>query len=183
MTSGLDPVFGVLARLSIALLFVAAARHKRADPLRFEGIVADYRLAPAGWSFGIARGLVLLEIGLVLGLGCSFFVPALSSIVSLAAATVLAGYAVAIGVNLARGRREIECGCGGPGEFLRPRLLLRNAVLIGVCLVGATPTTGRLLGALDLVTVVGGTFVLALLWEAGGRLAQVADGVAEEGAG
>ena len=99
MTSGLDPVFGVLARLSIALLFVAAARHKRADPLRFEGIVADYRLAPAGWSFGIARGLVLLEIGLVLGLGCSFFVPALSSIVSLAAATVLAGYAVAIGVN------------------------------------------------------------------------------------
>lgn len=181
MTGGLDPVFVVLARLSIALLFVGAARHKLADSLRFEGVVADYRLAPARWSFGIARGLVVLEVALVLAFALGFFIPVLASVAALAAAVVLAGYALAIGVNLARGRNEIECGCGGPGELLRPRLLLRNAVLIGVCLVGAAPSSDRLLGALDFVTVGAGLLILALLWEAGGKLAQVADGVAGEG--
>ncbi|MGB0621500.1 MAG: MauE/DoxX family redox-associated membrane protein [Myxococcota bacterium] len=169
--AGLDPVFSYFVRFALALLFVGAVRHKLGDLLRFEGIVADYRLAPARASFGIARGLVAVEIALVAGL----LVPWTASGAALGAAGVLLAYAIAIGVNLARGRDEIECGCGGPGERLRPRLLLRNAVLVGGCLVAAAPMTERALGPLDLFTVVVGLGSLALLWTAGGRLARIAD--------
>ena len=170
--TALDPVFPILARLVIALLFAGAARHKLRDLLRFEGIVADYRLAPAGWSFGIARGLVALEVGLVVGL----LLPWTAAAASLGAGFVLLGYAIAIAVNLARGRSEIECGCGGPGESLHPRLLLRNAVLIGACLVAATTPAPRGLVALDLFTIGSGLLTVTLLWAAGGRLVRVVDG-------
>ncbi|MEM9176693.1 MAG: MauE/DoxX family redox-associated membrane protein [Myxococcota bacterium] len=165
----LDPVFPLLARGVLVLLFVGAVRHKLADPLRFEGIVANYRLAPARASAVLARGLVALEIALVAGLVAPWTAPA----AAIAAALVLSAYGLAIGVNLARGRGEIECGCGGPGERLRPRLLLRNALLVGVCLFAAAPAASRALGALDLVTVAAGLGALALLGSAGGRLAAV----------
>jgi uncharacterized membrane protein YphA (DoxX/SURF4 family) len=174
--SGLDPLFPLFARLALALLFVGAVRHKLADLLRFEGIVRDYRLSPAAWSSALARALVVLEIGLVLGL----VAPWTASRASVVAAIVLAGYALAIGLNLARGRSEIECGCGGPGERLRLRLVARNALLIGVGLVGATAPAERAFGALDAVTLAGGLASVALLWSAASHLAGVADAALPE---
>ena len=174
---GLDPVLPLFARLALALLFVGAVRHKLADLLRFEGIVRDYRLAPSAWSFGIARVLLALEIGLVVGL----VAPWTATRAAVVAAIVLAGYAVAIGVNLARGRNEIECGCGGPGERLHLRLVARNALLIAVGLVGASASTDRALGALDGLTLAVGLASVALLWSAASHLAGVADAALERG--
>ncbi len=169
--AGLDPLFPLFARLALALLFAGAVRHKLADLHRFEGIVRDYRLAPASGSFAIARSLVALEVGLVVGL----VAPWTAAKASLAAASVLAGYALAIALNLARGRNEIECGCGGPGERLRLRLVARNALLIVVGLVGATAPAERALGPLDAVTLAVGLASVALLWSAASHLSGVAD--------
>ena len=169
--SGLDPLFPLFARLVLALLFVGAVRHKLADLLRFEGIVRDYRLAPGSGSFALARSLVALEVGLVFGL----VAPWTAATASLVAALVLAGYALAIGVNLVRGRSEIECGCGGAGERLRWRLVARNALLVAVCLVGATAPAERPLGALDALTLVVGLTSVVLLWSAASHLSGVVD--------
>ena len=174
--AGLDPLFPLFARLALALLFVGAVQHKLADLLRFEGIVRDYRLAPARGAYAIARSLVALEIGLVVGL----VAPWTASEASLFAAILLAGYAVAIGVNLTRGRNEIECGCGGPGERLHLRLVARNVLLIGVGLVGATDPAERALVALDALTLAVGLASVALLWSAGSRLAGAADAALPE---
>jgi uncharacterized membrane protein YphA (DoxX/SURF4 family) len=174
--AGLDPLFPLFARLALALLFVGAVRHKLADLLRFEGIVRDYRLAPARGSYAIARSLVALEIGLVVGLVAPWTAPK----ASLVAAMLLAGYALAIGLNLARGRNEIECGCGGPGERLRLRLVVRNVLLIGVGLVGATAPAERALGAMDALTLVVGLASVALLWSAASHLAGVSDAALPE---
>lgn len=174
----MDPVLALLARFAIVLLFASAFRHKLADPLRFQGIVADYRLAPASASFLIARGLIALEIALVAGL----LTPWTAREAALVAGLVLSAYAAAIGVNLVRGRREIECGCGGSGERLRPLLLVRNGMLVGVCLVAAMPPTDRILGAMDWLTFGVGLASLVLLWQAGSRLASLGDAaVAAEG--
>ncbi len=175
--AGPDPVFSLIARFAIALVFAGALRHKLRDLLRFEGIVADYRLAPERGSFLIARGLVVLEGVIVAGL----LVPAAARAAAAAAGVVLSAYGIAIGVNLARGRREIECGCGGHGERLRPRLLVRNAALVGVCAVAATSPADRVLAPLDFLTIGIAVGSLVLLWQAASGLSGLrgSDAVAE----
>jgi hypothetical protein len=73
----------------------------------------------------------------------------------LAAAALLALYSAAIVVNLARGRREIDCGCFGPAQRqpLSPALVLRNGVLIALALVCALPAGVRALVPLDALTI------------------------------
>ena len=166
----MDPVVTLLARLGLALLFAVAALHKLRDRQRFEGIVADYRLLPDALVPVTAVGLPAAEIALAVGLLASVTAPG----AALAATGVLAVYSVAIGVNLARGRRDIDCGCGGPGQALHPWLLGRNAVLAGVCLVAALPVAGRPLTGVDLVTLALGLVALALLWLASAELASLA---------
>jgi hypothetical protein len=64
-------------------------------------------------------------------------------------------YAGAIAANLARGRRDIDCGCGGPlgRQALSEGLVLRNLAWAGAALACALPEAPRALAWLDLVTV------------------------------
>ena len=48
------------------------------------------------------------------------------------AAGLLVIYAVAIGVNLKRGRRQIDCGCGDEPTPLSRALVVRNCVLVAL---------------------------------------------------
>ena len=58
-------------------------------------------------------------------------------------------------MNLARGRREIDCGCFGPAlrQPLSLALVLRNAGLIALALVCALPVGSRALVPLDALTI------------------------------
>lgn len=163
----MDPAITTLARLGLALLLGGSAAHKLRDRLRFQGILADYRLLPQALVPIAACLLVGVELGLAAGLLVAWTAPA----AALAAAGVLTVYGLAIGINLARGRRDIDCGCGGPGQPLHPWLLARNAVLVGVCAVAALPVVPRPLSALDAVTVTLGLAGLALVWLASAELA------------
>ena len=76
-------------------------------------------------------------------------------------------YTAAIGINLVRGRRDFDCGCGGPAATrLHPGLLARNGLLIATALGAALPTTGRAWHLADAFTALAATLVLAGLWAA-----------------
>ncbi|MGW0174093.1 MauE/DoxX family redox-associated membrane protein [Rhodococcus sp. NPDC003322] len=70
-------------------------------------VVKGYRLLPAWAERAVAAVLPIVEVGvgvlLIVGLGERW--PAA------AAALLFAGFAVGLTVNLARGRRDLDCGC------------------------------------------------------------------------
>ena len=164
----LDPALQGVLRGGLVLLFAAAALHKLRAPREFVATLADYRLLPGALVPAAAAALAGAEVALAAALGVRRFEPA----APLAAAGLLALYSFAIAANLARGRREIDCGCLGPAgrQPLSGGLLARNALLVAACLALAAPAAPRTLLWMDAVTVAGGVAVLALLWSAAHRL-------------
>ena len=166
----MDPVVDITLRAALAPLFVVAAIHKLADPRRFTATLSEYRLLP-GWLAGTASALIVageLAVAAVLVLDRR---PGLAG-----AAALLGLYAGAIAINLARGRRHIDCGCAGPAAR-RPIsgwLVARNLVLAGIALAGCAPLAPRLLVWIDGFTVVAATAALAACWTASDRLLALA---------
>jgi hypothetical protein len=160
----MDPAIQVALRLSLALLLLGAFRHKARDLGGFRAAVADYRILPV-WA--VTAGTALLLAG-ELSVGIALLVPGLGGVAAPAAAALLTLYSVAIGVNLVRGRRDIDCGCSGPGarRTLGEGLLVRNAVLIATATLCALPTSARPLLWLDALTALGGGAALTLLYAA-----------------
>ena len=75
-----------------------------------------------------------------LGAGLALLIPA-SRTTALGTVTLLLGaYSAAIALNIVRGRRDIDCGCAGPGQeqTLSGWLLGRNAVLITMALLAVS---------------------------------------------
>ena len=164
----MDPVVDVTLRAVLALLLAGAARHKLRDPARFRATLAAYRLVPAALSGGIAAAL----IGVELGVAGALLVPALRGPAGVAAALLLSLYAGAVAINLARGRRDLDCGCAGPA-LRRPIdgwLVARNVVLATAALAGLVPLRPRSLVWVDALSVVGATAVLAACYTALERL-------------
>jgi len=160
--SAVDPVVVGVLRGGLAVLFAAAAAHKLRDPVGFRAAVRDHRLLPDRAVAAAARGLALAEGAVAVGL----LVPAAAGAASLAVLALLALYAAAVGVNLARGRCHVACGCLGPAadQPIHPGLLVRNAVLMLAAAGAAWPASGRTLTLLDAFTVAAGVATLALLY-------------------
>ena len=161
----MDPVVHLLVRGGLALLFAAAAIAKLRQPRDFHGILLAYRLLPPRLVPGVARTLpwveALLAAGLLAGLPVAW---------ALAAGLLLA-YAAAMAINLGRGRREIDCGCGGAPQPLSAWLVGRN-LLLGAAALAAwlVPLAQRPLGAADALTALAALLGCALLYAAGHQL-------------
>ncbi len=118
-----------IAAIFVAVVMARAAVHKLQDP-SFEGTLADYQLLPERL---VPRAVPLLagaEVVAALGL-C---VLATRPFAAALAAALLVIYAGAMAINLLRGRREIDCGCGGPGDVISWALVARNAALLVILL-------------------------------------------------
>jgi hypothetical protein len=146
----MDPVAATALRALVTLLLGGAAFAKLRDPGGFAAAVAGYRLLPAALAAPAAGAFVAAELALAAALWSP-----LRAAAALGAAALLALYAAAIGVNLARGRRDIDCGCGGPlgRTALSEGLVLRNLAWAGAALACALPEAPRALAWLDLVTL------------------------------
>lgn len=166
----IDPVVELSLRLALSLLFAAAAWHKISDLRRFTATVRDYELLPATWASLAAWVLPIAEASIAAGL---LYDPTRKA-ASAAAAAMLVLYAVAITVNLARGRREIDCGCFASSSRtpLSPWLLARNLVLAAAAGVLVWPSRERSLLWIDWMTVAAALIVLVLLWSTVRRLAE-----------
>ncbi len=160
----IDPVIPLIARLGLGWLFLAAATHKLNDIGDFRVVLATYRVLPAALVGVAAWSIVGVEIAVGIG--------ALLQRVEahVAAVALLLAYAAAMGLNLARGRRDIDCGCGGAAQPLSLGLIIRNTLLALGAAIALLPSVARPLHWLDFVSVIGGTAVLAMLYAATNQL-------------
>jgi hypothetical protein len=150
----LDPLYWQIARWLLATVFAVALAHKLRSLPAFAAIVRDYELLPPGMVPPAVGLVVVLEAVVVAALVGSIGVPWGAML----AAALLAIYGAAMAINLARGRRDIDCGCfgpaGGAGRHTLSRwLLVRNSVLMLVAAFLFVPATGRELGWLDLGSI------------------------------
>jgi uncharacterized membrane protein YphA (DoxX/SURF4 family) len=166
----LDPAAQLALRLALAWLLLTAAVHKLGHLEAFRDAVEGYRLVPSGASGAIARGSAAAE----LATGLALLWPASAGPAAVVAALLFGVYGVAIAVNLTRGRRHIDCGCGaGRRQPLSEGLVARNAVLVLVAGLAALASFPRPWVWIDALTTAGGALTLGLLYAAvDGALAQ-----------
>jgi len=170
----LDPSIPLTCRVLGALVFAGAALGKLRHATEFTGVVANYRLLPEALATPAAWLVVVLEIAVALSLAAGLW---LSAGVTLGC-VLLAVFALAMGVNLARGRRQIDCGCfqSALRQHLRPALLVRNALLTGLLLVAVLPAAPGI-SALQWVDGIAAGLVLFLVYQAGNELLALRDAV------
>jgi hypothetical protein len=144
------------------LLFLVAALHKLRDLRRFGEVFVAYQLLPMAAGRLLAPVVPALELAVAVGLLFdNSRMPALWLGVAL-----MVAYGAGIAINLARGRRDLDCGCAGPNDR-RPIagwMVWRNlsiAVLLAAVLL---PWSTRPLVLTDGVTVGFGTACCALVY-------------------
>jgi hypothetical protein len=148
----------------VALVLIAGACAKLADRADFALAVEAYEVVSERLVAAFALGFPLAELAAGLLLVPGYARP-LGIVLAL---VVLGGATAAVLLNLRRGRRSIDCGCGGVSgrQPISWWLVARNAGL-AVLLVGAwaLPTP-----ALDLAGLLGGAAAFVLLYAAADQL-------------
>jgi uncharacterized membrane protein YphA (DoxX/SURF4 family) len=132
------PEVAVAVRTLVALIFLTAAYGKLRHWAVFQGVVANYRLLPevlvAPVAYLLPPAEAVLGAALLLGAGSPW--------PEAAAASLLLLFAAAMGINIGRGRRHIDCGCfqSALKQSLSWKLVIRNVVLsllLGVAALSA----------------------------------------------
>ena len=90
----------------------------------------------------------------------------------LLAAVLLVISGMAIGVNILRGKRDIDCGCSGPlgRQPLSGWLLWRNASLVLIALYASSQMVVQSIGWFDWVVILFGSLLAILLYQICERL-------------
>ncbi|WP_273207139.1 MauE/DoxX family redox-associated membrane protein [Marinobacter subterrani] len=160
----IDPIISTAAALALSVILASAASNKLRKPNWFRRQVEEYQLAPSFLTPVIALGLPVVELLAAVGLLWTTS----RSYAAAAALTLVAAYALAIGINLLRGRHDMDCGCSGPAmhQPLHPMLLLRN-LFLGVLALGALlPVLERTLSLHDNFVMIAAGIVAVLLYAA-----------------
>jgi len=160
----LDPVIATIIRFALGWLFLAAAAHKLRDMNDFRSVLATYRILPEALVAIAAWLVVVFEI--CIGVGMLWQAKA----AYVCGAALLLVYAGVMAINLMRGRRFIDCGCGGATQPLSLGLVLRNVVLAIAAMSALVPAPSRPLGWLDIVSMAAGVLVLGALYAATNQL-------------
>jgi uncharacterized membrane protein len=165
----IDPVIVMLLSSCAAALFAAAALHKLAVHDQFRAALVAYDILP-GRTLGVAS-YILPVCELLIAI--SLLIEASRAMAIGIAVFTLSVYALAIAVNLRRGRRYIDCGCAGFGarRAIAPWMVVRNLVLsLLLALFDVAPWSARPLYWIDAVTVAGGVVIIACLYLAAEEL-------------
>ncbi len=120
------PLLGVAASVAVALLFAVAGIDKLRHRDLLPGVIANYRLLPDALVAPAAALLPGVELLVAAGLLLGF-----APLAPMVAIALLLVFAAGMAINIGRGRRHIDCGCGHVG--LRQQLgwshVARNLVL------------------------------------------------------
>ncbi len=165
----IDPLIILILRIIFSALFLFAALHKLSSG-SFRGIVSDYNILPAALIPMIAISIPIIEI--IIGFSWALnFLPKLTALIT---SSVLTTYTAAIGINLLRGRRYIDCGCGfsstkkplssQDSQQLSGGLILRNIILIAFSILVILPSAERLLGVMDYFSAIAASAIITLLF-------------------
>jgi ABC-type amino acid transport system permease subunit len=116
-----------------ALIFAVSAWHKLSAPQYYARVISDYQFSAVRGTPQLALTIGVVELSLAVWLLTGFQ----SNAAAATGAIIFLTYAVAIGINLLRGRRDIDCGCGGRGDTggIRAWHVWRN-LLFAILIVG-----------------------------------------------
>ena len=168
----IDPLILKAIALSLGLMFLLAGYHKLSDRAQFRITLLEYQVIPESLVSPASRIIPIVEI--LLG-GAWLFGWYQAGLTAAASAGLLGIYALAISINLYRGRVYFDCGCGFGGkseneQYLSGGLVIRNVVLITAALATLLPSTARELGLADYMTLVAAMLATALLFGAANQL-------------
>lgn len=146
-----DPVIHQAAALVPAYVFILAGLHKCRAPREFALTLENYRVLP-GW---LNRQCVYLIPVAEIMTGVALALPPTARPAAWSATILLGAYTAAIGVNLRRGRRDMDCGCSGPRQkqTLDEWMLVRNGLLLLLAFIAACQAQPRPLLWLDWTVV------------------------------
>jgi len=167
----LDPVPGLLIVACFVLLFASAALHKLRDAAEFDAAFAAYELLPrAARRYG-ARAVPWLELAVAIGL----LARATRPLAAVTGSVLLLTYALAIAINLRRGRLELLCGCGGADQrrAIGAWMVWRNLGLGALLMAALWPWSARALSTTDVLTIVFGAGASVLMYLCLDELGQV----------
>jgi hypothetical protein len=158
----MDPLLELTAAGSLAVLFAASTAHKLAALGEWPGVVRNYRVLPGSLALP-AAGLLLIAGALT---AAALFWPATRRLGACAAAAQLILFAVAMAINLRRGRSSIDCGCFGwhLRRGISAWMVARNLALALLALSLLLPARPRDLTVLDIATAVAVVASLTFLY-------------------
>ena len=147
-----DPALNLVAALVLSYVFVLAGLHKCRAPAEFAATLENYKILPGGLA---RQGVYLVPVAEIMT-GAALLVPATARLAAFSAGGLLCIYIAAIGINLLRGRRNIDCGCGGPAQkqTISEWMIVRNGLLLGLAFIAASHTLPRPLLWLDWLTII-----------------------------
>ena len=161
-----DPGATLAVRWMVAAVFLLAVVHKTRSVVAFSATLRSYQLLPDVLTGVVAYLLIAAEavtaVALLLNINDG----------AVAAASLLLLYAIAMLINLLRGRRDIDCGCSGPAlrQPLSFHLVVRNLLLAGLAMLTLAGGGSRELTALDFFTALMAMLSFALLYSSAGIL-------------
>jgi uncharacterized membrane protein len=160
-----DPMILAFSQAILALIFLVGAWFKLRARETFEGVVYNYRLLP---QFTVRLASYLLPLA-ELAIGLGLVVASTRPYAAVGAMLLLTVFNVAIGINLARGRREIDCGCFSSvlKQRLSGGLIVRNIALTGLAAWlawGAPQATVGTVGWLDWLVGLAAALVVAFIY-------------------
>ena len=168
----LDPLILKTVSVGLAAMFFVAGYHKFADAAQFRVTLLEYQVLPEVLVAPTSRIIPIIELLLGGAWLLSYYQAGLTAIAS---AGLLGIYAVAITINILRGRVHFDCGCGFGGkteneQYLSGGLVLRNVVLIVLALLTMLPSGTRDLGIGDYLTLAAALLATAMLFAAANQL-------------
>ena len=166
----IDPSILLAVRVLGILVFGMAVAGKLRHRDEFVGVVANYRLAQEALAPLIAWVIIILEIFVAISLATGFARVAGAAL----AVSLLVAFAVAMAINLTRGRKEIDCGCfqSALRQRLSVALVVRNVLLIAMLLplfLPAADDAVQLPSLLQAVNGVGAGVALFVLYQIFGQ--------------
>jgi len=146
----IDPVIQYCILGAFALMFALSAMEKYHDREAFQQHVNDYQLLPGAVVPGIASLVIAFEV-----VAATLLITAAYRYGAIIGIVMLAGYALAITLNLWRGRTHIDCGClGSSGEGISGFHVLRNLIMISLLVLTLLPAATRPLVWLDYLVIM-----------------------------
>jgi uncharacterized membrane protein YphA (DoxX/SURF4 family) len=166
-----DPVLQRSLAAALAIILLTGAWQKLRDPVLFAAAVENYRLLPDSLIAPLARLLPWWEAAA----GALLLLPDWRQVGAMLTIALLLTVTAAVAINILRGHREIDCGCGGltaqvGDQTLSWGLVTRNLLMIGASLLTMAGEVGRETVWIDYLSVAGGTLGLTGLYLASNQL-------------
>ncbi|MDE0512087.1 MAG: methylamine utilization protein MauE [Gammaproteobacteria bacterium] len=157
-----DPAVNIVAALILSYVFVMAGLHKCRAPAEFATTLANYKILPEGLA---RQGVYLVPVAEIMT-GVALLIPATARLAAFSAGALLCAYIAAIGINLLRGRRNIDCGCGGPAQkqTISEWMIVRNGLLLGLAFITVCQVDPRALLWFDWLTIILATVMGCLFY-------------------